>query len=250
MTKYQRINDKTVVELPPATRELFRALGNEISPELLVTALTHRSFSNENPGAENYERLEFLGDAVLELVVTETLYKQHPDFKEGQMANIRAIVVDEESLANVARTILHVQPFILLGHGEADSGGAEKSSILCDIVESLIGAVFLEHGIEGARRTVHRLIDDTLREKTKGGPSLDWKTSLTIKAHDLGRGEVTYRMQVEGPEEKPVYTAYAYLGDDEKPISTGVGPTKRKAQRAAAEKAWRILNRSTPASDK
>lgn len=236
-----KINDHTMVELPPATHELFRELGNTISPELLVTALTHRSFSNENPGAENYERLEFLGDAVLELVVTETLFTKHPDFTEGQMAKIRAAAVSEESLSHIASTRLHIQPFILLGRGERTSGGADKPSIQCDIVESLIGSVFLEHGIEGARKTVHRLIDDTLAEKTTEGPALDWKTSLTVKAHEMGRGEVTYRMKVTGPAERPVFTASAFLGDETEPVGIATGTSKRKAQLAAAEKGWKRL---------
>ena len=99
---------------------------------------------------------------------------------------MRAKAVSEESLSKIAREKLHVGPYILLGHGEAEQGGADKSSILCDIVESLIGATFLEHGIEGARKVVHRLIDDTLAEVATEGPALDWKTSLTVKAHELG----------------------------------------------------------------
>ena len=119
---------------------LLEALGTTLEPDLLVEALTHRSFSHENPGAKNYERLEFLGDAVLELVSTETLYKAHPDMNEGQLAKMRAKAVSEESLSKIAREKLNAGPYILLGHGESDQGGADKSSILCDIVESLIGA--------------------------------------------------------------------------------------------------------------
>ena len=122
---------------PEPREELFSALGVTISPDLLIQALTHRSFSHEHPGTSNYERLEFLGDAVLELVSTETLFTLHPDMTEGQLAKMRAKAVSEEALSAIARDKLHVGPFILLGHGEAESGGAEKSSILCDIVESL-----------------------------------------------------------------------------------------------------------------
>ena len=166
-----------------APADLIEALGAPISPDLLIHALTHRSFSHEHPGMPNYERLEFLGDAVLELVTTETLFTRHPDFSEGQMAKMRAKAVSEESLSAIARDKLHLGPYVLLGHGEAESGGADKDSILCDLVESLIGAVFVEHGIEGARKVVHRLIDETLDEVTKAGPALDWKTSLAVKAH-------------------------------------------------------------------
>lgn len=150
---------------------LLEALGTTLEPDLLVEALTHRSFSHENPGAKNYERLEFLGDAVLELVSTETLYKAHPDMNEGQLAKMRAKAVSEESLSKIAREKLNAGPYILLGHGESDQGGADKSSILCDIVESLIGATFIQHGIDEARRVVHHLVDETLAEVATEGSS-------------------------------------------------------------------------------
>ncbi|WP_338023960.1 ribonuclease III [Bifidobacterium phasiani] len=223
--------------------ELFRALGTTLSPELLVEALTHRSFAHEHPGTTNYERLEFLGDAVLELVVTETLFTAHPDMTEGQLAKMRAKAVSEESLSRIARERLHVGPYILLGHGESDDGGADKSSILCDIVEALIGATFLEHGIDGAREVVHRLVDDTLAEVATEGPALDWKTSLTVRAHQLGLGEPRYRMEVSGPEYAQVFTARAMLGDSDEVLGVGSASSKRKAQLAAAEAAWRALER-------
>lgn len=223
--------------------DLMAALGTTISPELLVEAMTHRSFAHEHPGTPNYERLEFLGDAVLELVVTETLFAAHPDNTEGQLAKMRAKAVSEESLAAIARTKLHVGPYILLGHGESDDHGADKSSILCDIVEALIGATFLEHGIDGARDVVHRLIDDTLAEVATEGPALDWKTSLTVRAHQLGLGEPHYRMEVSGPEYAQVFTARAVLGDSDDVVGTGSGSSKRKAQLAAAEDAWHALER-------
>ena len=192
--------------------------------------------------APNYERLEFLGDAVLELVVTETLFAAHPDMTEGQLAKMRAKAVSEESLSAIARNRLHAGPYILLGRGESDDGGADKSSILCDIVEALIGATFVEHGIETAREVVHRLIDDTLREVATEGPALDWKTSLVVKAHELGLEEPRYRMEVSGPEYAQVFTARAILGDAGTVIGTGTGSSKRKAQLAAAEAAWHALD--------
>ena len=238
--------EKNMTE-PEPREELFSALGVTISPDLLIQALTHRSFSHEHPGTSNYERLEFLGDAVLELVSTETLFTLHPDMTEGQLAKMRAKAVSEEALSAIARDKLHVGPFILLGHGEAESGGAEKSSILCDIVESLIGATFLEHGIEGARKVVHRLIDDTLAEVATEGPALDWKTSLTVKAHELGLDEPRYRMSVSGPEYAQEFTAKATIGPKDDIIGKGPGPSKRKAQLVAAEKAWHELDRYAPA---
>ena len=216
---------------------LLEALGTTLEPDLLVEALTHRSFSHENPGAKNYERLEFLGDAVLELVSTETLYKAHPDMNEGQLAKMRAKAVSEESLSKIAREKLNAGPYILLGHGESDQGGADKSSILCDIVESLIGATFIQHGIDEARRVVHHLVDETLAEVATEGPALDWKTSLTVKAHGMGFGE---------PEYAQVFTANVMLGESDEIISTGTGTSKRKAQLAAAEEGWKALDNRKP----
>lgn len=225
---------------------LIEALGTTLEPDLLVEALTHRSFSHENPGAKNYERLEFLGDAVLELVSTETLYKAHPDMNEGQLAKMRAKAVSEESLSKIAREKLNAGPYILLGHGESDQGGADKSSILCDIVESLIGATFIQHGIDEARRVVHHLVDETLAEVATEGPALDWKTSLTVKAHGMGFGEPRYQMSVSGPEYAQVFTANVMLGESDEIISTGTGTSKRKAQLAAAEEGWKALDNRKP----
>lgn len=235
-----RIGTSITPEGEMTANVLLEALGTTLEPELLVEALTHRSFSHEHEGAKNYERLEFLGDAVLELVSTETLYKTHPDMNEGQLAKMRAKAVSEESLSKIAREKLHVGPYILLGHGEAEQGGADKSSILCDIVESLIGATFIQHGIDEARRVVHHLVDDTLAEVATEGPALDWKTSLTVKAHDMGLPEPHYRTSVAGPEYALEFTARAMLGDEV--IGTGTGSSKRKAQLAAAEAGWKALD--------
>ena len=235
----------TRVSTAPTNEEpaqaLLKALGTTLEPQLLVQALTHRSFSHEHPGAPNYERLEFLGDAVLELVATETLFAAHPDMSEGQLAKMRAKAVSEESLSAIAREKLHVSPYILLGKGEMEQHGNEKSSILCDIVESLIGATFISHGIDEARRVVHRLVDDTLAEVATEGPALDWKTSLEVKAHLHGMGDPRYRMAISGPEYAQIFTAEALIGDDDKVYGTGTGTSKRKAQLAAAEQAWRAL---------
>lgn len=243
-----------------AALKLFAILGQPISPDLLVEALTHRSFAHEHPGTSHYERLEFLGDAVLELVVTETLYAKFPNHSEGQMAKIRAKTVSEESLAPIARDILHVGPMLLLGRGESDNGGADKDSILCDIVESLIGAVFIEHGIDAARQTVHALIDDTLEKASTQGPSLDWKTSLTVKARELGLAEPTYRMEVSGPDYSQQFTAQVIFEDTDaahqlgidtsQPLCTGTGSSKRKAQLAAAQVGWHKLEELGARNDK
>ena len=265
-------NQSTDIQAPsPEAEELFNALGAAITPDLFIEALTHRSFTNEHPGARNYERLEFLGDAVLELVATETLYKMHPDYSEGQMSRIRSKAVSEESLSEIARDKLHASQFILLGIGEQRDNGADKDSILCDIVEALIGAVFVEYGIEKAREVVHNLIDDNLSYYSHRGPALDWKTAIVVKAHEMDLGEVSYQMEMRGPENKLEFTAHLFIENpagiakdtgekDKRPVAgasgssentglgqrrelaVGRGSSKRKAQLDAAEKAWRILD--------
>ncbi|MDO4913795.1 MAG: ribonuclease III [Bifidobacteriaceae bacterium] len=222
--------------------DLLNSLGTTINPDLLIQALTHSSFSHENPGVQNYERLEFLGDAVLELVSTETLFAQHPEAAEGHLAHMRAKVVSEESLSTIAREKLQVGKYILLGHGESEDGGADKDSILCDIVESLIGATFVEHGIDEARKVVHHLIDDALAEVAHEGPSLDWKTSLTVKAHELGLPDPEYKMSVSGPEYALQFTAKAVIPTTGEVLGEGTGSSKRKAQLSAASQAWKTLN--------
>lgn len=228
---------------------LLEALGVELEPELLVHALTHRSFAHEHPEAPNNERLEFLGDAVLELVVTETMYAKHPDFSEGQLAKMRAKAVSEESLSAIARTKLKLGPYILLGHGESEQAGWDKDSILCDTVEALIGATFVQHGIDGGRKVVHRLVDDTLEAVANAGPALDWKTSLTVLAHRMGLNEPRYRMEVTGPQERQIFIAHVLLdprrgdgGEDQvEELAVARGTAKRKAQLAAAEIAYHAL---------
>ena len=174
---------------------------------------------------------------MLELVSTETLFTIHPDMTEGQLAKMRAKAVSEDALSAIAKTKLKVGPYILLGHGEAEQGGAEKNSILCDIVESLIGATFLEHGIDEARKVIHRLIDDTLAEVATEGPALDWKTSLTVKAHGLGKEEPVYHMEVSGPEYAQIFTARVSLGENGDIIGIGKAP-------ASVRRSWRPPKRA------
>lgn len=224
-----------------AMQKLFTALGTTLETDLLVEALTHRSFSHEHEGVKNYERLEFLGDAVLEFVVTETLFKQYPDKSEGQLAKIRAKAVSEESLSAIARDQLRGSVYSA-GPRRERAGRRRESSILCDIVESLIGATFVQYGVDKAREVVHHLVDDTLAEVATEGPALDWKTSLTVKAHEMGLPEPRYQMSVGGPEYALEFTAFAMLGDSKEVLGVGNGSSKRKAQLAAAEQAQHVLD--------
>lgn len=169
-----------------AATVLAGRLGVAIDPELLVLSLTHRSFAYENGGLPTNERLEFLGDAVLGIVVTDRLYREHPELPEGDLAKMRASCVSQRALAVVARD-LGLGAFVLLGKGEQATGGADKDSILCDSLEALFGAVYLSHGIEVAREVILTLVGPSLERAATAGNALDWKTALqeACAAHGL-----------------------------------------------------------------
>lgn len=221
---------------------LLTALGVEIDAELLTLALTHRSYAYENGGIPPNERLEFLGDAVLGLVVTDHLYRTHPDLPEGQLAKLRASVVNMHALAGVARELGPggLGKHLLLGRGEELTGGRDKASILADTTEALIGAVYLQQGMEQAVALVHRLFGPRLVEAPLRGAGLDWKTSLQelTAAADLGVPE--YRITEEGPDHLKHFTASVVVGSD--PRGQGEGRTKKEAEQRAAEAAWRELS--------
>jgi len=226
--------------------ELRAALGDPVlDPELLQLALTHRSYAYENGGLPTNERLEFLGDSVLGVVVTETLYRTHPDLSEGRLAKLRAAVVNARALAEVARTI-DLGPAILLGKGEEATGGREKSSILSDTVEAIIGAVFLsggpaeEGGFQNAAAVVHRLFDPLLTAAAALGAGLDWKTSLQELSASQELGVPEYLIEDEGPDHAKTFTARVRVGEEL--YGHGVGRSKKEAEQQAAESAYRALS--------
>lgn len=224
---------------------LLASLGVDLSPELLVLALTHRSYAYENGGLPTNERLEFLGDAVLGLVVTERLYREHPDRPEGDLAKIRSSVVNMHALAGVARNLGAggLGQHVSLGRGEELTGGRDKSSILADGLESLLGAIFLEHGVEVARTTVHRLFADLLTAGPSLGAGLDWKTSLQELTAVRGLGVPVYEVVAEGPDHLREFTAQAVVSG--RPLGSGAGRSKKEAEQKAAAAAWRHLDSST-----
>jgi ribonuclease III len=231
----------------PATNEpadqlrLAEALGVSIGPELLRRALTHRSFAYEHGGLPHNERLEFLGDSVLGIVITDSLYRAHPELPEGKLAKLRASVVNMRALADVARGIgpdgLGV--FLRLGRGEESTGGRDKSSILADTVEALLGAVYLEHGIEGASRVIHDLFDDLMDAVANGGAGLDWKTTLQELTAERGLGVPDYLMSSVGPDHEKTFTARATVNGQVFDACTG--HSKKEAEQGAAETAWRAI---------
>jgi len=218
------------------------ALGVELPGGLLGLALTHRSFAYENGGLPTNERLEFLGDSVLGLVVTDELYRSQPDLPEGQLAKLRASVVNMTSLARVARRLGDggVGPHLLLGRGEETTGGREKDSILADAVEALLGAVHLGCGLDTASGLVHRLFDPLLAESATRGAGLDWKTSLQELGAALGLGAPRYETQDEGPDHAKTFTAAVVLAGTVR--GRGKGRTKKAAEQESAEAAWRALS--------
>jgi ribonuclease III len=218
---------------------LVVALGVEMDAELVQRAVTHRSFAYENGGLPTNERLEFLGDSVLGLVVTEELFRRHPDLAEGQLAKLRAAVVNSRALAEVART-LGVGRFMRLGRGEEASGGRDKSSILADAVEALIGAYYLDKGVEQTRTLVLRLFAELLDESARLGAGLDWKTSLQELSATQSLGVPEYHVSESGPDHAKTFQATAVVGG--KPVGAGEGRSKKEAEQRAAERAWRELS--------
>ncbi len=218
------------------------ALGVELPGGLLALALTHRSWAYEHGGLPTNERLEFLGDSVLGLVVTDELYRSQPDLPEGQLAKLRASVVNMTSLAGVARSLGPggIGPHLLLGRGETSTGGRDKESILADALEALLGAIHLGCGLEVAAAVVHRLFDPLLVESASLGAGLDWKTSLQELGAARGLGAPVYRIESEGPDHAKTFTATVLLADQ--PHGDGHGRTKKAAEQMAAQNAWRELS--------
>ena len=220
---------------------LLKAMGVDLPDELLTIALTHRSFSYENGGLPTNERLEFLGDAVLGLVVTEELYHRHPGGSEGDLAKLRASIVNPQALADVGRHLSEggLGAHLFLGKGEEHSGGADKSSILADGVESLLGAIYLEHGSVVAREVILRLFAALLDTAPTLGAGLDWKSSLQELTASRGMGAPSYLVTATGPDHDKEFTATVVVTDVQ--YGRGVGRTKKEAELRAAAAAWNAL---------
>ena len=209
-----------------------------LGPELLELALTHRSFAYENGGLPHNERLEFLGDSILGQAVTVMLYTDNPTLDEGELAKRRASLVSSVALAEVARAI-GLGRFIKLGRGEELTGGHDKSSILADTVEAIIGAVYLDCGGEAATALVLRLIGPLLENPERFGAAMDPKTSLQELSTRLGRGMPTYSVKDSGPDHSKRFHATVSLGSDQ--VATGTGTSKKQAEMSAALEAWTQL---------
>jgi len=219
--------------------DLLRALEVPLGAELLERALTHRSFAYENGGLPTNERLEFLGDSVLGLIVTDTLFREYPDLPEGQLAKLRAAVVNMRALAGVARG-LRLGSYVRLGKGEEGTGGRDKSSILADTLEAVLGAVYLDRGLAAADALVHRLFDPVIARSARLGAGLDWKTSLQelTAAEILGVPE--YHVDESGPDHQKSFRAWVRIGG--RTYGEGEGHSKKEAEQQAAEAAWTSIS--------
>ncbi|MCV7427789.1 ribonuclease III [Mycobacterium montefiorense] len=228
-------------------QSLIDALGVELPEELLSLALTHRSYAYEHGGLPTNERLEFLGDAVLGLTVTDELYHRHPDRSEGDLAKLRASVVNTHALADVARQLSEggLGNHLLLGRGEANTGGADKSSILADGMESLLGAIYLAHGIETSREVILRLFGGLLDAAPTLGAGLDWKTSLQELTAARGMGAPSYLVTSTGPDHDKEFTAVVVVMETE--YGSGMGRSKKEAEQKAAAATWKALEALDPA---
>ncbi len=221
-----------------STEELLKRLGVSIDAETLRLALTHRSYAYEHEGQGHNERLEFLGDSVLGLAVTDEIFHRYPDDSEGNLAKIRAAVVSTRTLADLARS-LDVGAHIRLGKGEVRTRGHEKASILADTMEALIGAVYVCSGLEAARDFVLRLVVPLLEDGFVMTEGRDWKTEIQELAAAQGLGPVRYAVEGTGPDHDRRYEAHLLIGG--KDHGTGAGTTKKEAERSAAAQAYAAL---------
>jgi ribonuclease-3 len=218
---------------------LVATLQVQVDDQLLDRALMHRSFAYENGGLPTNERLEFLGDSVLGLIVTDTLFRKHPDLPEGNLAKLRAAVVNSRALAGVARG-LRLGSYVRLGKGEESTGGRDKSSILADTLEAVIGAVYLDGGMAAAEPLVHRLFDPVIARSARLGAGLDWKTSLQELTASEELGGPEYMVEESGPDHQKFFRAVAKVGGQV--WGEGAGRTKKEAEQQAAEAAWTAIS--------
>jgi ribonuclease-3 len=226
-------------------KALDRLLGVRFKDaSLRETALTHRSYAFENDLTTNNERLEFLGDAVLGIVVTDMAFREFTDMPEGELAKLRAAIVNMGALADVARD-LGMGRFILLGKGEEMSGGRDKSSILADALEAVLGAVYLDRGLDAARKLIVRLFRPRMIAYVRGEGERDYKTILQELASADLHALPDYRITERGPDHQKEFTARVHLAGEV--WGTGMGRSKKEAEQQAAHEAYvRLTERTRP----
>jgi len=230
-------------DAPTSEVDLDEALGLPLSDSALWdVALTHRSYAFEQGLTVTNERLEFLGDAVLGLVITDLAYRRFPDLSEGELAKLRAATVKMSTLADVARK-LGLGQLVQLGRGEEMSGGREKASILADCMEAVLGAHYLDKGLDETRATIERLFWPRMEAYSRGGGDRDHKMTLQELASREFSAAPEYRASSEGPDHAKEFTATVFLKGEE--FGSGRGRSKKEAEQQAAREALeRIASRS------
>ena len=219
-------------------KELENKLGYHFSDEkLLKLSLTHCSYTSEHDTPHN-QRLEFLGDAVLENVISNYIYHKFENYDEGKLSRLRASIVSEKPLSQAARQ-LGLSEYILLGTGDKASGGADKPSVLSDTLESVFAAVYLDGGFYEAEKVILRVLEGVLNDPN--ARTLDYKSELQEKLFRNGNVDIDYKLvSMEGPSHNAVFTAEVYLNG--KFLGRGKGTSKKRAEQAAAQEALNKIN--------
>lgn len=239
--------DGRALPTTPAMWELAERVGWSVTDgQLLSQSLAHRSWCAENPGYDSNERLEFLGDAVLGLAVTDHVYRAYPALPEGELAKVRASLVNSAALAELASE-LGLGAALLLGKGEDASGGRHKSSILADAMEAVIGAVYLDRGRDAADSLVLRLLGDRIEEAAAGPGGQDYKTRLQELCSRRFDQLPEYRVRDHGPDHAKHFDAVVAIGGQVR--GRGRGRSKKQAEQAAAREAWEALAEAEAADD-
>lgn len=222
--------------------ELENALGYKFNNKrLLKNALTHSSFANECKSGISNERLEFLGDSVLSIIVSDYIFKNFPDLPEGELTRLRSALVCEKALFSYSKK-LELGKYLLLGKGEEKNGGRETSSILADAFEAVLAAIYLDGGIEPARTHVMRFVSAELKNNRKKDLQKDYKTELQEIIQKNPEESVTYIFSDEsGPDHDKRFTVDVYLNSNI--IGTGVGKTKKQAEQFAAMQALKLMGK-------
>ena len=206
---------------------------------MLELALTHRSFSYEAGGIPTNERLEFLGDSVLGLVVTDELYKKFPDLDESRLSPLRSGVVNMRALAQIARD-LKLGEYLRIGKGEEATNGRDKNSILADSLEALVGAIYLEHGYIRSSEVILKWIGSAIESATAQGAGLDGKTALQELAASINMPSPEYEIVESGPDHDKSFVATVILNGER--FLSGSGKSKREAEQAAARIAHEAIS--------
>lgn len=234
----EHVPDQQEAESAHSLAERLNLRFNNLT--LLSRALTHRSYINENPDAlEDNERLEFLGDAVLDFLVGAWLYHRYPEMAEGQLTRMRSALVGTRQLASFARTV-DLGLALRLGRGEDEAGGRKRPTLLCATFEAVVGALFVDSGFEAVREFVEPMLEPVAQKIIEQRDDLDPKSSLQEWAQANGKGVPLYRqLNVEGPDHERTYTFEVLL--DGEAFAVGQGTSKQSAGKAAAAAALRKL---------